>query len=98
MKPAKTRKVASASTNAAPTAMGPNRAVGPLSSNGAAPCPPKVFVAPVKFQKSACRPSRPGTQTNRDNPATMLPDCDDLGADGPAAARRLRQSGCESPL
>ncbi len=48
VKPAKTRKVASARTNAPPTAKGPNRAVGPLSSKGARLPAPLFVVAPSK--------------------------------------------------
>ena len=52
--PAKIRNVASASTKAAPTATGPNRAVGPLSLKGAAPRAPMVVV-PVKTLNRTAR-------------------------------------------
>ena len=71
VKPAKTRNVASASTNAAPTATGPNRAVGPLSSKGVDPRSPPLVVVAVKIPNPPAAPRRIATPL----PVAMVQHC-----------------------
>ena len=72
VKPAKTRNVASARTKAAPTAISPNRPVGPLSSKGAGPRAPVVVVVAVKTPQ----PTSPDFRSRAD--PTPLQSCNDV--------------------
>jgi len=61
VKPAKTRNVARASTKAAPTAIGPKRPVGPLSSKGVAPVAAALVVVAVNSRTRPPPDSRHAT-------------------------------------